>query len=186
MLYKHIMEIGEELQKKNIKSITTDDLYKILRILTNSIHDKTIKVYIKLLKKAGFIQFKKYNWIIIDNKTRIENIKNEADTQAQQLKKSKILKPKDDIKSVVIETHNKEQEIKDLVNKLENKLLETKKEEMETKGIYVIWVDQYEYHVVCKQCYNNNPNKYEGKLSLDEILYYNPKNCEYCGAGLIR
>ena len=52
-----IIEIGERLRKSDIKELSTTQLSELLSKATGSMGKNTIKNYIQILKREGYIRF---------------------------------------------------------------------------------------------------------------------------------
>ena len=52
-----ILEIGERLRKSDVKELSTTQLSELLSKATGSMGKNTIKNYIRILKREGYIRF---------------------------------------------------------------------------------------------------------------------------------
>jgi uncharacterized protein with von Willebrand factor type A (vWA) domain len=66
--YKKIHQIGIKLQQSDVKTISTDKLYQLLRKATNCHRANTLKHYMSILRDDGFIRMNQHGqWEIIKN-----------------------------------------------------------------------------------------------------------------------
>jgi len=64
--YDVILQIGKKLQASDITTMSTTNLFQVLRRTTNVQSNKTLRHYAKILKEEGFIRFNNQGvWEII-------------------------------------------------------------------------------------------------------------------------
>jgi len=195
-----IQEIGQRLRTSEIKTISTTEFFNLLRKATDTMGAKQLKNYLRMLKDDGYVRFTsagvweiiheeaKKEKTIIEKKDKPIKTKEELDKQLQTITKAKIIKPMDEqSKMTLIKDESKyKRQIYQLVDDLEEERKERHNAEAQQKGIRVLWIDPYEYHVVCEGCYKQSPELHgrKGRVSIDDILAFKPTICEYCGAKL--
>lgn len=59
--YKAILKIGEKLRGGSKKTVSTDELYKILREETGAHREKTLRHYLEILHGGDFITWVEQN-----------------------------------------------------------------------------------------------------------------------------
>ena len=197
MRSNEIRQIGDRLRQAGLETISTGDLMTVLRRATNTMGTEELKKYMAILKDDGYIRFTPHGyWDIVPEikKERkeispppIETV-DELDKKIDEVKTAKIINPMEEHNKLVIERDERKyrQQLQLLIKQLEQETKKAKAEAMHKGGIFVIWIDLYEYHVVCETCYNESGIKYNrtGNASLSDILARKPKVCEYCGAKL--
>lgn len=191
-----IREIGERLRTSDIKTISTTEFFTLLRKATNTSGMDVLKGYLRMLRDDGYVRFTNTGqWEIIHDAPKKEKpivekkdqpiqTEDELEQKLKEIKTAKILNPMEETRRIAFEKdeQKRKQQIYQLVATLES----AKKEEQisEKTGIFVLWTDAYEYHVVCAECYREAKNTRKGKGLLADILAFKPKVCEYCGAKL--
>lgn len=196
-----IQEIGKKLRESDIKTMSTAVFLNMLRKATNVTGEKPLKNYLRILRDDGYVRFTNTGvWEIIREeeinvktnsvKDKPIETKEELETKIQEIKQAKIINPMKEKKFVEQKPDEEQRRMQriQLVEQLKERADEEKraKRHRESKGTNILWTDPYEYHVVCDECYQQSPelHRLKGRVPIDEILAYNPKVCEYCGAKL--
>jgi hypothetical protein len=197
MKNNELIEFGEILRKSNVTTITVGDLLTLLRRKTNVFGMEQLKNYIKILRDDKYIRFtpdglwevirEEKKPIVIDEKDIPLKTVEKLDEKIQEFKEAKIVYPMNEKRKVVSEKDEQKykQQIKYVLDKLEKESKQKKKEAMTKNGIYIIWIDSFEYVLICHSCFEGVPKaaRYvKGRTPIEEILSNNViKNCEYCG-----
>jgi len=198
MKNNELQELGERLRASDIKTISTTDFFKLLRKATNTMGEKQLKNYLRMLRDDGYVRFssmgvweviheEKKEKLIIEKKDKPIQTNKQLDQQLQAVKKATILNPMDERNKMVLIKDEKQykQQIYQLVDKLEDEK-ERHNHVSKQKGIRILWADPFEYHIVCEACYQQSPELHgrTGRVPMEQILAYKPTVCEYCGAKL--
>jgi len=204
-----ISEIGNKLQEVKFKG-NIQTLHNVLRKMTGSIKQDTIKNYIRILHKDNYITFNKGIWEAyieeqpqLDKKDEpIETIA-DFDKQTQAFKQAKPIKEKTGTELKKQKTDAKEQEkirkkqqeeqrrevqrlISNQNHQSRNDKLSDLINQMDKKNVTIIWEDRTTYYVVCKDCYELQTgnkwisNQNNKKLRAHAGLLQQAINTKYC------
>jgi len=208
MRNKSIKEVGEKLQEIKFKG-NIQTLYTLMRKLTGSIQQKTLKNYIRVLHKDGYIIFNEGIWEAYieeqpesDKKDIPIETKEELEEKIKEFKRAKPIKktPKvekkihqDKTTELKIKKQKQRQELSRLVENLRykkhNEKIDNAIVEMNKRKVTVIWEDKFTYYIICKNCYEMhtknrfeeyNMNKLKAHLGiLNQAI--ETKHCQFCG-----
>lgn len=193
MRYNVILEVGDKLRQSDIETISTNNLMNLLQKSTRVLGVEERRKYMTVLRDEGYIRFNRGVWEIIRPEKKEVNVnfnvdqliktEEELDKKIEEIKKAKPINPMDEhSRTEQISEQKRKQQRYALAEKLQAEA-RGKKGAMHKGDLYVLWVDPYEYHCICKECYDARPELHNlrGKTPIEDILAYNPKICEYCG-----
>jgi len=200
MRYNEVIELGNRLRESDIKTISTEILYQLLGKASNVMTPKILKRYLKILRDAGYVAFNsKGVWEVVRGGGDVMTWKYNRDKPIETVQElNQCIEVVKAAKPTINDGRKRSQMVRDearyerqkhqVVEMLEETLREEKATSNKEKGVNVIWVDPYEYHVICGDCYQEEMigrTNNKGKISLEEILALNPTKCEYCGELLV-
>jgi hypothetical protein len=197
MKMDELCEIGNRLRDSDYKTISTDSLIQYLKRMTNTIGKGTIKQYMVALRDEGYIKVSGPGAWEIVKKPTIKKEQNKTLTPEEQtiftnMANARIIKPEEQDAAFKNKQRTEQQRTLDdgereryaAIDRMRHKT-QKKKLEAYPQGLNILWLDAFEYHVLCDDCYvKEEHGSVRGNISIDDILAQNPTLCEYCGKRL--